>query len=197
MFESESEVNDCNDINKRLRRALEQPLSVLSTDGTPIQGDASIVSVVSHSGEEYTVDVREGRCDCPDATYNLDNDSKCKHQFRAEIALGRTPVPVRAAESIDVDGLLGSHTDASLKFAASDGGIIDADSGTWISDESDDIETATCVWSDPMVEVDKYGVPTDSHYVCCIDCGVEVLVSMTDCATHRDGCEHADRETEQ
>jgi hypothetical protein len=74
MIQFESDANDCTDINKRLRRALEQPLSVLSTDETPIHGDASIVSVVSHSGEEYTVDVREGRCDCPDATYNLDDD---------------------------------------------------------------------------------------------------------------------------
>lgn len=190
MFEFESKTEDSTDIQPRLRRALEEPLSVLSTDGTPVDGDVSIVSVVSHSGEEYTVDVREGRCDCPDATYRLDDDDKCKHEIRAEISLGISPIPVHAAEIVDIDELLGSHTDASLKFLASDGGIIDGDTGAEISDDSDDTETATSVWSDPMVEIDKYGVPTDSHYVCCTDCGIEVLVNMTDCATHRDGCRY-------
>jgi hypothetical protein len=195
MFGFERESQDSIDIQPRLRRALEEPLSVVSTEGTPVDGDASIVSVESHSGESYTVDVREGRCDCPDAQYNLADDQQCKHQIRAEIALGRSPVPVRAAETVDVDGVLGEHTDASLKFLASDGGIIDGETGDKVSGETDtdtdtETDTATCVWSDPKVEIDKYGSPTGDHYVRCTDCGVEVLVSLTDCASHRDGCVH-------
>jgi hypothetical protein len=195
MFGFESESQDSIDIKPRLRRALEEPLSVVSVDGTPICGDVSIVSVESHSGESYTVDVREGRCDCPDAQYNLGDDQRCKHQIRAEIALGRSPVPVRAAETVDVDGVLGEHTDATLQFATADGGIIDAETGDEVSAETDtDTETATCIWSDPKVEIDQYGSPTGDHYVCCIDCGVEVLVSLTDCASHRNGCRYESRD---
>jgi hypothetical protein len=195
MFGFESESQDSIDIKPRLRRALEEPLSVVSTDGTPVDGDASIVSVESHSGESYTVDVREGRCDCPDAQYNLGDDQQCKHQIRAEIALGRSPVPVRATETVDVDAVLGEHTDATLQFLASDGGIIDGETGDEVSAETDtdtdtDTETAACIWSDPKVEIDQYGSPTGDHFVCCTDCGVEVLVCLTDCASHRNGCRH-------
>lgn len=191
MFGFERESQDSIDIKPRLRRALEEPLSVVSVDGTPICGDASIVSVESHSGKSYTVDVREGRCNCRDAQYNISDDQQCKHQIRAEIALGRSPVPVRAAETVDVDAVLGEHTDATLQFATADGGIIDGETGNKISAETDtDTETATCIWSDPKVEIDKYGTPTGDHYVCCTDCGVEVLVSLTDCASHRNGCRY-------
>jgi len=56
MFGFERESQDSIDIKPRLRRALEEPLSVVSVDGTPICGDVSIVSVESHTGESYTVD---------------------------------------------------------------------------------------------------------------------------------------------
>jgi hypothetical protein len=191
MFGFERESQDSIDIKPRLRRALEEPLSVVSVDGTPICGDVSIVSVESHSGKSYTVDVREGRCNCRDAQYNLGDDQRCKHQIRAEIALGRSPVPVRAAETVDVDAVLGEHTDATLQFATADGGIIDAETGDEVSAETDtDTETATCIWSDPKVEIDQYGSPTGDHFVRCTDCGVEVLISLTDCASHRNGCRY-------
>lgn len=134
MFGFESESQDSIDIKPRLRRALEEPLSVVSTEGTPVDGDASIVSVESHSAKSYTVDVREGRCECRDAQYNLGDDQQCKHQIRAEIALGRPPVPVRAVETVDVDATLGAH----------------------------------------VVEY--------------LDCGVETTTSLTEFASHREGC---------
>ena len=118
--ESNTEVN--TEIKPRLQRALEEPLSVVSTEGTPVESDAWFVSVVSHSGESYTVDVRDGRCNCPDARYHLGADQRCKHQIRAEIALGRMPVPPHAAETADIDRLLGEHTDANLRFLVNDGG---------------------------------------------------------------------------
>jgi DNA-binding cell septation regulator SpoVG len=194
MFGFERESQDSIDIKPRLRRALEEPLSVVSTGGTPVCGNASIVSVESHSGNSYTVDVREGRCDCRDARYNLDDDQRCKHQIRAEMALGRSPVPVRAAEAVDVDGTLGAHTDASLQFVAADGGVIDGETGEFLEDDSDhntdseDEDVAESIWSEPKAEIDRYGKPTGDHYVTCEDCGVEVLTALTDCASHRERC---------
>jgi hypothetical protein len=186
MQDNDCESQDCIDCKPRLRRALEEPLSVLSTSGTPIKGDVSTVSVVSHSGEEYTVDAREGHCDCPDATYRLDDDEKCKHQIRAEIVLGIKPAPVRVVESVDVDELLGSHSETSIKLLASDGGIIDGETGTEIAEG--DPEIAPSVWGAPEREVDAYNRLTGEWYVTCEDCGIEVLTGHTECATHRDGC---------
>jgi hypothetical protein len=100
-------------------------------------------------------------------------------------------VPAGALDEITVDSTFGVHVDASPKFATADGGIIDAETGDEISAETDtDTETATCIWSDPKVEIDKYGSPTGDHFVCCTDCGVEVLVSLTDYASHRNGCRY-------
>jgi len=195
MFGFERDTESSTDIKPRLRRALEQPLSVVSTDGTPVCGNASIVSVESHTGNSYTVDVREGRCDCRDARYNLDDDQRCKHQIRAEMALGRSPVPVRAAEAVDVDGTLGAHTDASLQFVAADGGVIDGDTGELLEDEPDrepDSEPEDEVaWSDPRPEIDKHGVPTGAHVVECAECGIETITALTDHASHREGCSHS------
>jgi len=47
------------------------------------------------------------------------------------------------------------------------------------------------VWSNPMVETNKYGDATGSHYVRCLDCGIEVLAGQQDNVAdddHRDGC---------
>lgn len=120
--DTESKIEHSTEIEPRLRRALEEPLSVVSTEGTPVESDAWFVSVVSHSGESYTVDVREGRCNCPDAQYHLSDDQRCKHQLRAKIALGQMSVPPHAIENVDVDQLLGEHTDAKLQFLVNDGG---------------------------------------------------------------------------
>ena len=55
-----------------MRRALTEPLSVLALEGTPVESrDATVVMVVSGTGESYHVDVREGRYTRPDAEYNL------------------------------------------------------------------------------------------------------------------------------
>jgi hypothetical protein len=72
----------------------------------------------------------------------------------------------------------------AAKFATADGGLIDGETGKEISDEPE----STAIWSEPKVEVDKYGQPTGDHYVRCEDCGVEVLTALTDCASHREGC---------
>ena len=108
-YETPTEESDGIEVEKRTRRALEEPLSVLSVDGTPLdETDTTIVSVVSHSGEQYTVDVREGRCTCPDAEYNLDADEQLgQHAFEPAVA-------------------------------SADGGIVDAgDDGVVLDDDAD------------------------------------------------------------
>jgi hypothetical protein len=188
MFGFERESQDSIDIKPRLRRALEEPLSVVSTEGTPVDGDASIVSVESHSGKSYTVDVREGRCNCRDAQCNLSDDERCKHQLRAEFALGRSPVPVRAAETADVDATLGAHTNTDPTFVTADGGIINEETNDVVDDSDDE----SAIWSDPRPEIDKFGSPTGAHVVECLDCGVETTTSLTEFASHRAECRHAD-----
>lgn len=44
-----------------------------------------MVRVVSWS-DSYTVDAREGRCECPDQQYNLEGDERCKHYLAARLA---------------------------------------------------------------------------------------------------------------
>lgn len=48
----------------------------------------------------------------------------------------------------------------------------------------------TRVWSDAMIETDRYGEPTGEMFVECLSCGVEVLEQFREAATHRDGCPH-------
>jgi hypothetical protein len=122
-------------INERDRRALEQYLTVL-----PDQGDArdapGMALVVSESGSEYVVDLRDGACTCPDAEYR---DVECKHVRRARFATGADAIPAAAAAQLDVDPDLGEHCDGPLRFAAADGGIIEApDDGVVLEDEPDD-----------------------------------------------------------
>jgi hypothetical protein len=47
-------------------------------------------------------------------------------------------------------------------------------------------------WKGPFTEHDKYGNPTGVRFVRCTGCGVEVLQSDTEHATHRDGCDGAE-----
>lgn len=146
-YETPTEESDGIEVEKRTRRALEEPLSVLSVDGTPLdETDTTIVSVVSHSGEQYTVDVREGRCTCPDAEYNLDADERCKHEIRARAVLRREPVDARVLDAVDVDPQLGQHA-FEPAVASADGGIIDAGDDGVVLDEntdSDDERPADC-----------------------------------------------------
>jgi len=122
-------------INDRDRRALTEYLTVL-----PDQGDArntpGMALVVSESGSEYLVDVRDSACTCPDAEYR---DVRCKHIRRARFATGADAIPAAAAAQLDVDPDLGEHCDDPLRFAAADGGIIKApDDGVVLDDEPDD-----------------------------------------------------------
>jgi len=117
-----AEDTETHDLDERTERALTEYLTVTPSD----EGDEHTVEVHSQSGETYLVDAVEGTCLCPDAEYNLDDETPCKHARRSRFALGLEAVPVGAAETLDVDPSLGCGTDADLRFAASDGGVVEA-----------------------------------------------------------------------
>jgi hypothetical protein len=178
------------ELDDRTRRGLEEPLSVVTLDGTPVADrEATIVQVVSHSGEAYTVDVREGRCTCPDAEYNLDSGEACKHEVRARIALGREPLDAAVLGAVDVDAQLGASAPGPV-IATADGGIVRPDEGAEVLEtDSDDVDP----WAGPFDETDKYGCLTGTSYVRCRDCGVEAVTSVdTETVAHRDGCRFGD-----
>lgn len=103
--------------NPRAQRALTECMTVL-------EEAPGLYTVVSESGSAYTVDLDGyGRCDCPDATHNLDDTERCKHQIRALVAMGRLSVPTWIDRDA-VDGLLGAHVDGSPRLVATDGGEV-------------------------------------------------------------------------
>ena len=108
------------DVEKRTRKALEEPLSVVAFDGTPLDDtNVSMVRVISHTGGDYRVDVRDGRCTCPDHEYR---EAECKHIRRARLATGRTPIESDTLAACDVDPNFGDHVGADPQVVATDGG---------------------------------------------------------------------------
>ncbi len=130
------------DLEPCTERALTEYLTVLPetdpvSEPTPVAGADGLVLVCSQSGSEYVVDLEGGRCTCPDAQHNLGPDEACKHETRARFATGREPLPAAAVAALDVDPNLGAHTDASLRFAATDGGVVNAGDDAELVDTGD------------------------------------------------------------
>lgn len=120
-------------LTDRDRRALEQYLTVLDRVGR-VRGADDLFLVVSESGSEYIVDLREGACECDDHQYR---GIKCKHARRVEFATGRRQIP--AAADIDIDDQLGDHVRGGPRLAMPDGGVVEADgAGTHAPDEDED-----------------------------------------------------------
>ncbi|WP_135667445.1 hypothetical protein [Halorhabdus rudnickae] len=109
------------DLPKRAVRALTEKMTVLPNTGWVKDADGRYL-VISESGSEYLVDIRESRCDCPDAHHNLDAEEQCKHERRVNYATGETSIPEWADPSA-IDDQLGTHTDSDPVRAATDGGI--------------------------------------------------------------------------
>jgi hypothetical protein len=123
--EKSTEAKDTEtDVEDRTLRALEEPMTVL-----PDAVDAvGMVEVVSHTGETYVVDVHGGNCECPDATYRLDDDELCKHSRVARFVLGVDAVPAEALETADVNPNLGAFVEDfdGVRVATTDGGVVEA-----------------------------------------------------------------------
>ncbi|WEL29824.1 SWIM zinc finger family protein [Haloferax volcanii] len=75
------------DLDKLDARALREPMVVVEDD--PALWNDSEVAVYSED-RRYAVSLATGFCECPDAHYR---GNKCKHQRRAEFALGRRKIP--------------------------------------------------------------------------------------------------------
>jgi hypothetical protein len=126
MSNDASDAHESTDLDNRTQRALEQRLTVLTPDATPITDpDRTVVSVTSQSGETYTVDVRDGRCDCPDSRHRTP-DSGCKHVRRARIALGRQPVTTDTLAA-NAPGPRVATTDGGLIGAGDDAEVLSDD----------------------------------------------------------------------
>lgn len=108
------EGHDSTDLCKRAVRALTESMTVY-----PEGGD--IYSVTTESGNEYRVDAVEGRCTCPDAEYNLDDDERCKHERRVRFATGERAIPEWCDEDAINDGI-GEHVKGGPVFEGGGGG---------------------------------------------------------------------------
>jgi hypothetical protein len=88
------ESNDKNGIEAftdRDVRALTEYIIPLEEIGRVKDADGLFL-VVGESGKEYTVDVWNRACDCPDMEYN-NPDGGCKHIRRCEFESGIRPIP--------------------------------------------------------------------------------------------------------
>jgi len=69
------------DIESRTLRAAKERMTV-------IEEVRSLFSVTTQSGSEYTVDLREPACTCPDFQYR-DEVTECKHIIRTRLTVGQ------------------------------------------------------------------------------------------------------------
>ena len=158
MSNNELAGNESTDVEPRTRRALERVLTVTNPDGTPIADDETptVVSVHSgNSGKERRVDVREGRCTCPDHEHR---EVKCAHIRRARYALGVQPVDRDTLAACDVHERFAEHCPGPV-VATSDGGLV----GGETDDSTDNTETDSGL--DPRVRehVEEHGSPAHGY----------------------------------
>lgn len=93
-YQLDFEISQRTDpLTKRDIRALTQGHTVRNPAGC---GDGEFIVESHGSGSEYTVDLRRGACDCPDA--DGDGSTICKHQRAAQFATGARPIPPVALE---------------------------------------------------------------------------------------------------
>jgi len=105
-------------LDQRDARALTECMTVLPNGG-------SMFDVVGENGTTYTVDAKDGRCECADMEHNLpDGDrEECKHLARVRFATGERAIP-GWVDMDRVDDLLGEQLDrAEPRVAMTDGGM--------------------------------------------------------------------------
>ena len=67
---------------------------------TVIEEADALFSVTTQSGSEYTVDLREGVCSCPDYR-NREPEGGCKHLRRTRIEVGQVDIEALAESLVD------------------------------------------------------------------------------------------------
>jgi len=80
------------DIGPRTLRAATEHMTV-------IEEAQSLFSVTTQSGSEYTVDLREPACTCPDFEYR-ESISECKHIRRVRIEVGQVDIETLESELV-------------------------------------------------------------------------------------------------
>lgn len=80
------------DIGPRTLRAATEHMTV-------IEEAQSLFSVTTQSGSEYTVDLREPACTCPDFEYRK-SVSECKHIRRVRIEVGQVDIKTLETELV-------------------------------------------------------------------------------------------------
>jgi hypothetical protein len=107
-------------------------MSVLTTDFQPITDDSlTVVTVTTGSGSTYTVDVREGRCTCPDHKHR---NATCKHLRRARVSLAHDSVDSETLARLDIDAGLGANAPGPV-VTTSDGGVVGGDGAELVDDD--------------------------------------------------------------
>jgi hypothetical protein len=134
------DTDEADEFGDRQLRAVEEYLTVMP-DGVDARG---MVRVVSHTGDEYTVDVRDEACTCPDFEHRGgDENGRCKHVYRALWATGREAMPADLVEAADVEPNFGAFVETDeVRVAAADGGIVEATDDAEVLTEDD--ETDEC-----------------------------------------------------
>lgn len=136
---TEAEDTDTVDeFGDRQLRAVEEYLTVM-----PDAVDApDMVRVVSHTGDEYTVGVRDEACTCPDFEHRGgDENGRCKHVYRALWATGREAMPADLVDAADVEPNFGAFVDTdAVRVATPDGGILEATDDAEVLTDTDDTD---------------------------------------------------------
>lgn len=145
------------DLPKRAVRALTEKMTVLPETGR-VKGADDLYLVVSESGSEYLVDTREGRCDCPDAHYNLESDERCKHERRVHYATGETAIPMWA-DTDAIDSHLGLQTARSPVRAVTDGGVVGEEAGESFESPEDTRDDAPA-----LIEAEREECPNGEEW---------------------------------
>lgn len=159
MYNEDCESKDNIEVESRTERALTECMTVVSTEGTPISNpDTHTVSVVSHSGETYTVEARGEVCTCPDHQHN---HRRCKHIRRARFALGIDELSAAMLREFDIAENFAAHAPGPI-VVASDGGLI-GDSKAQHESSKDEEDTLAAIIED-----------RDVRGTCCSICGSRV-----------------------
>jgi len=198
--ESESSVtnDDCTELEQRDVRAFTEKMTVLPDTGRASDAEGLFL-VVSQSGSEYLVDTLEGRCDCPDAHYNLDSDEQCKHERRVAYATGEQSIP-QWVNTAAIDSHLGEQTDSSrpafqrLTLEEPESGTVQPDGGTRTEKAAE-----TAVSGEAIDNAPRYTYHYEpahvggKRYVRCETCGAECIPADPDRMLHREGCSEGQR----
>lgn len=87
---------------------------------TVIEEAQSMFSVTTQSGSEYTVDLREPTCTCPDFEHR-ESISECKHIRRVRIEVGQVNIDILETELVemadDLDSKAADHEDKAQSLA--------------------------------------------------------------------------------